>query len=318
MKMSEFTTRSLKYLILSVLLFPSLALAVDDATVEAIDSKASNANSKADGNNSRIQALEAEDEILHNRINTIELTPGPQGEQGPPGADGAPGADGLPGADGAPGADGLPGADGADGAPGAQGPVGPQGPPGPQGDTGPDIEARNAICNIYTLYSLELPTFCATTPPPPECVAGATETQSCGIGGTSTRICSAEGFWGPFGTCTGEVPVDPNGTFSTIPIIYSCFSGQVNIQVDTFTFTLNADSTLVVNGTPLGVPMSGLYMENSFSVQGVVFGDTTVTHTLTGTFIDNNFWEGTYNIMFEGQFLLDCSNVSFPAVGQRL
>ena len=53
----------------------SVALAVDDAIISEIDSKATSAKSKADGNNSRIQALEAE-------VANIELTPGPQGEQG--------------------------------------------------------------------------------------------------------------------------------------------------------------------------------------------------------------------------------------------
>ena len=60
----------MKYLILLIFLFPFIALAVDDETVHAFDSKASSAQSKADGNNSRIQALEAEDVILYNRIDT--------------------------------------------------------------------------------------------------------------------------------------------------------------------------------------------------------------------------------------------------------
>ena len=54
----------MKYLIPLILLFPSLAFAVDDAMVSAIDGKASNANIKADGNNSRIQALEEKDVII--------------------------------------------------------------------------------------------------------------------------------------------------------------------------------------------------------------------------------------------------------------
>lgn len=73
-------------LALIILFHPSIGMAVDDATVQAIDTKADTANAKADGNNSRIQALEAEDAILHQRIDNIELTQGPQG---------APGADGL-------------------------------------------------------------------------------------------------------------------------------------------------------------------------------------------------------------------------------
>ena len=65
----------MKYLIPLILLFPSLVFAVDDATVSEIDSKASSANSKADGNSSRIQALEAEDIVLHERIDAIDSLP---------------------------------------------------------------------------------------------------------------------------------------------------------------------------------------------------------------------------------------------------
>lgn len=73
----------MKYLITLVLLIPSLVLAVDDAAVQAIDSKASNASAKAEGNNSRIQALEAKDDYLENLINSIPAGPaGPQGISG--------------------------------------------------------------------------------------------------------------------------------------------------------------------------------------------------------------------------------------------
>jgi len=111
----------MKYLITLVLLIPSLVWAVDDATVQAIDSKASNANAKADTNNSRIQALEAEDVILHVRIDNIPSTEGPQGPIGPVGPQGPAGPQGLPGIQGPAGPQGLPGDDG------AQGPIGPQG-----------------------------------------------------------------------------------------------------------------------------------------------------------------------------------------------
>jgi hypothetical protein len=80
---------------------------------------------------------------------------------------------------------------------------------------------------------------------------------------------------------------------------------------------ISAD-TLVVDGGPLSVPMGGAYQESSFGVQGVIFGNVTETHTLTGSFIDNNFWEGTYTIEFEGQILLDCSNVLIETNGLRL
>jgi hypothetical protein len=73
---------------------------------------ADNIKSKAGGNNGRIQALEAEDIILHQRIDTIQLTPGPsglQGEQGPTGLTGSAGKDGANGTDGVDGAQGAAG-----------------------------------------------------------------------------------------------------------------------------------------------------------------------------------------------------------------
>ena len=117
----------MKYLIIFIFLFPSIALAVDDATVQAIDTKASSANSKADGNNSRIQALEAEDILLHNRIDNIQLTPGPKGDKGDTGATGPQGLKGDTGLTGAVGPQGLNGDTGA---------TGPQGLKGDKGDVG--------------------------------------------------------------------------------------------------------------------------------------------------------------------------------------
>jgi len=64
---------------------------------------------------------------LQTKVDTIQLTPGPQGPPGPqglPGKDGVDGAQGLPGEDGVDGAQGPPGEDGADGAQGSPGPAG--------------------------------------------------------------------------------------------------------------------------------------------------------------------------------------------------
>jgi hypothetical protein len=67
----------MKYLIPILLLFPSLVFAVDDAAVQANDSKASMAKSiaghndnRTHGNNSRIQALEADICVLFETLNT--------------------------------------------------------------------------------------------------------------------------------------------------------------------------------------------------------------------------------------------------------
>jgi hypothetical protein len=56
---------------LALLSVTGTALAVDDATVQAIDNKAASANSKADGNNSRIQGLEADVADLQSQIDAI-------------------------------------------------------------------------------------------------------------------------------------------------------------------------------------------------------------------------------------------------------
>lgn len=65
-------------------------------------------------------------------IDTVELTPGPQGPEGPRGPQGEPGRDGAPGKDGAAGPAGPAGKDGA---PGQQGPQGEPGAPGQDGHT---------------------------------------------------------------------------------------------------------------------------------------------------------------------------------------
>ena len=79
-------------------------------------------------------------------ISTIELTPGPKGEDGAPGKDGEPGPKGEDGYtpikgvdyfDGKDGVDGEPGPKGDKGDTGEQGPKGDQGIQGIQGETGP-------------------------------------------------------------------------------------------------------------------------------------------------------------------------------------
>ena len=67
----------MKKLIMGILSFSivfaaTTALAIDDATVQAIDEKAASANAKADGNNSRIQALEEKDVVILEKVNKIK------------------------------------------------------------------------------------------------------------------------------------------------------------------------------------------------------------------------------------------------------
>ena len=189
--------KTLIYYIQSFLVFvvlSSSAWAIDDATLSAIDSKAQTAHTKADGNNSRIQALEAEDIILHNLINNIQLTPGPQG---PPGPQGVAGPIGPQGADGPPGPAGPQGLQGETGVTGATGPAGPQGvagPIGPQGADGPPGPAGPQGLQGETGATG------ATGPAGPQGVAGP-------IGPVGPQ--GPQGPEGPPGPGAGEDPIPP-------------------------------------------------------------------------------------------------------------
>ena len=70
---AKYTIREIS-LTLILFLIPSIGFAVDDTTISIIDSKASNANEKADSNNSRIQALEKMDvEIVTLKADKTEV-----------------------------------------------------------------------------------------------------------------------------------------------------------------------------------------------------------------------------------------------------
>lgn len=86
------------------------------------------------------KALQEQIDQTNTKLNSIQLTPGPQGPQGPAGPKGdtgAPGPAGATGGTGATGPAGSAGPTGATGAAGAAGPAGPAGPIGPAGVQGP-------------------------------------------------------------------------------------------------------------------------------------------------------------------------------------
>ncbi len=183
-------------------------------------------HSKREGHGKPFRSLNNKIKNLQQQIDTIKLTPGPQGPVGLTGPQGTEGTVGLTGPQGAEGPIGLTGSQGADGPAGLTGPqgvegptglagpAGPQGPAGADGIPGPDNEARDAICHIYDLYSLELPTFCVAVEPVPEppvvttCTLNSFETRSCGVCnfGSQTRICAIDGTWGAWGICQTNWP----------------------------------------------------------------------------------------------------------------
>lgn len=116
----------------------------------------------------RLDATEAQLSIFSNRLEQIQLTPGPQGPQGEPGKDGEQGAKGEPGADGPigpPGPQGEPGKDGEPGPAGRDGEQGPPGPPGPQGEPGP---APNLTIGMVTTLPPDSPATASITGTSPD------------------------------------------------------------------------------------------------------------------------------------------------------
>jgi hypothetical protein len=126
------------YSIVMLLAFAWPAWAADDSTIQGLQTDLSVTKSKTDDHDNKIRNLEGglpaerqarieADNALQTKINTIQLTPGPQGLTGPQGPAGPAGPQGPAGKDG------LPGTAGSQGTQGPAGPVGPTGPIGPTG-----------------------------------------------------------------------------------------------------------------------------------------------------------------------------------------
>lgn len=134
---------------------------IKDRHNDALDSIAEEVQAAADALGLSIQTVFSD---LSERINNIQLIPGPQGPQGlqgetgatgPQGPQGPQGERGLEGPQGPQGLQGIKGDTGSTGATGPQGPRGIQGVPGPTGPAGAD-GASFTILGIYaTLAELE-------------------------------------------------------------------------------------------------------------------------------------------------------------------
>lgn len=144
------------------------------------------------------------------RVDTIELTPGPQGDPGPQGEPGPAGADGV---DGAQGPQGETGPTGPQGDPGVQGPPGPDGAQGPVGPTGADgrtfsfrgawdagtAYARDEVVHYQGSAWIALDASTGAAP-----AAGSTHWDELALAGAP----GAEGQQGPQGV---EGPAGPTG-----------------------------------------------------------------------------------------------------------
>jgi len=105
----------------------------------------------------------------------------------------------------------------------------------------------------------------------------------------------------------GPAPCDPDGLYvkTGTPIAYTCCMGLVTIDIDRFVFS-NDGATIMtapsnprpLSGTATSCPSGGF--DNSASEPG----GCTITYDLTGVFLSENAWSGTYALGFVGS---DCS-----------
>ena len=156
--------------------------AENEQDVELLKSKTSkhefdidDLRAKTNDRASRIAAIEAAIEALKIELANIQLTPGPQGPIGPIGPEGPKGDKGDPGVAGQEGtsctvsqnSDGVTiycedgtAASVLNGAPGPKGEKGDQGPPGADGALGSDLEARAGICELFSMFGVQEPSYC--------------------------------------------------------------------------------------------------------------------------------------------------------------
>ena len=123
-------------------------------------------------------------------------------------------------------------------------------------------------------------------------------------------------------TCQSEAMVcDPDGTYLIVqggPIVYSCCSGLVSVNVSSLVFQQDGATVLASPSNP--VPMSGAGATcpaGNFSNTGSIPGGCTETYSVSGSFTGPNTWTGLFQISFTGS---DCSCFGglfgTPCVGQ--
>ena len=119
--------------------------------------------------------------------------------------------------------------------------------------------------------------------------------------------------------CLSE-PCDPDGTYTIqgAPVAYTCCSGLVTVNVNTF--LLSADGASIASSPSNPIAMTGAATtcpDGEFSNQGTIPGGCTEGYAVEGSFDDQNTWTGTYAVTFEGE---DCScfngQLGTPCVGQ--
>ena len=103
------------------------------------------------------------------------------------------------------------------------------------------------------------------------------------------------------------VSCDPDGVYTKTgaPVSYTCCLGLVTVNVSSFIFSADGASILSSPSNPVNMTGAATTCPaGSFSNTGTVPGGCTEGYTLTGSFVDQNTWSGTYSLTFTGP---DCS-----------
>ncbi len=127
-----------------------------------------------------------------------------------------------------------------------------------------------------------------------------------------------------FDTSQCTRPFDPSGVYLLTPApSYRCayFFGVylVNFTIPSLTFT-DSGTVLSVVGAPCPVPqpMTGpsARTTRNINVSCTYVGSCNETYSLTGSFVTDDRWTGTFRATYSGS-CLDCTNQSWSVSGQR-
>ncbi|MDI7266756.1 MAG: MopE-related protein [Myxococcota bacterium] len=123
-----------------------------------------------------------------------------------------------------------------------------------------------------------------------------------------------------FDTSQCTRPFDPSGVYVVTPApTYSCAFGLVNFSISSLTFS-DSGTVLSVVGAPCPFPspMTGpsARTTRTINVSCLYPGSCNETYSLTGSFVTDDGWTGTFRAGYSGS-CFDCTTRSWSVSGQR-
>ncbi len=115
--------------------------------------------------------------------------------------------------------------------------------------------------------------------------------------------------------------LDPNGCYTFTQITYSCAFGLVSLNMSCVEFSDTGTALTVypwlVNPCGGNQMTGGSAAGGSFSATCSYPGSCTENYTYTGTFTDDDHWDGTMNAVYAGS-CFDCTNLNIPITATRV